>query len=185
MDEQLFTELRAERGLSALPGPRQGPPRRPAGPEHDPQALRRRREVPPGEINTTDPDSRMVKGQHGFLQGYNAQAAANEHQIVIAAEIEVVSPDFGHLERTLSAARRELEAAGVTELPKRGRRRLRLLAHRADATPRRRRHPGPDPARLRAANHARGRAGAAASMTSCAACWPPSTARRSTANANT
>ncbi len=51
----------------------------------------------------------MVKGQHGFLQGYNAQAAANEHQIVIAAEIEVVSPDFGHLERTVTAARRELD----------------------------------------------------------------------------
>jgi Transposase DDE domain len=75
-------------------------------------------EVPPGEINTTDLDSRMVKGQHGFLQGYNAQAAANEHQIVIAAEIEVVSPDFGHLERTVTAARRELTAAGVTELPR-------------------------------------------------------------------
>jgi hypothetical protein len=36
---------------------------------------------------------------------------------VIAAEIEVVSPDFGHLERTVTAARRELEAAGVSELP--------------------------------------------------------------------
>jgi Transposase DDE domain len=59
----------------------------------------------------------MVKGQHGWLQGYNAQAAANEHQIVIAAEIEVVSPDFGHLERTVTAARRELQAAGITELP--------------------------------------------------------------------
>jgi ketopantoate hydroxymethyltransferase len=73
--------------------------------------------VGPGEINTTDLDSRMVKGQHGWLQGYNAQAAANEHQIVIAAEIEVVSPDFGQLERTLTAARRELRAAGVSELP--------------------------------------------------------------------
>src|SRR3954465_9436079 len=74
-------------------------------------------DVPPGVINTTDLDSRMIKGQHGFLQGYNARAAANEHQIVIAAEIEVVSPDFGHLERTVTAARRELMAAGVEELP--------------------------------------------------------------------
>src|SRR5215218_8440416 len=69
--------------------------------------------VPEGEINVTDPDSRMVKGQHQFIQGYNAQAATNEHQIVLAAEIEVVSPDFGNLERTLNAARRELHAAGV------------------------------------------------------------------------
>jgi transposase len=73
--------------------------------------------VPPGTINTTDLDSRMVKGQHGWLQGYNAQAAANEHQIVIAAEIEVVSPDFGHLERMLTAVRRELHAAGISALP--------------------------------------------------------------------
>ena len=153
MDEQLFTEMRAEQayqryrargkdrrggrlGPNTVPKPYVAPP------------------VPPGEINTTDPDSRMVKGQHQFIQGYNAQAATNEHQIVIGAEIEVVSPDFGHLERTLNAARRELQAAGVTELPKRRRRRLGLLAHRTDATPRRRRHPGPDPARLRAAHHA-------------------------------
>jgi hypothetical protein len=59
----------------------------------------------------------LVKGQHGWLQGYHAQAAANEHQIVSAAEIEVVSPDFGRLERTVTAARRELQAAGITELP--------------------------------------------------------------------
>jgi hypothetical protein len=60
----------------------------------------------------------MVKGQHGWLQGYNAQAASNEHQIVIAAEIEVVSPDFGHLERTITAARRELHAVGITQAPR-------------------------------------------------------------------
>jgi hypothetical protein len=72
--------------------------------------------VPAGEINITDLDSRMVKGQHAFLQGYNAQAAANAHQIVIAAELEVVSPDFRHRERTVAAARRELTAAGITEL---------------------------------------------------------------------
>jgi hypothetical protein len=47
--------------------------------------------VPPGEINLTDPDSRMVKGQHQFIQGYNAQAAANEHQIVIADEISAAA----------------------------------------------------------------------------------------------
>ena len=68
-----------------------------------PHGRRRARSTPP--IWTRG----MVKGQHGFLQGYNAQAAANEHQIVIAAEIEVVSPDFGHLERTVTAARRELD----------------------------------------------------------------------------
>ena len=51
------------------------------------------------------------------LQGYNAQAAVNEHQIVVAAELTVDSPDFGHLEPMLDATRRELRAAGVGEDP--------------------------------------------------------------------
>jgi len=36
---------------------------------------------------------------------------------VIAAEINNDSPDFGHLEPMVGAARQELEAAGVTEIP--------------------------------------------------------------------
>ncbi len=53
----------------------------------------------------------------GWLQGYNAQAASNEQQIVIAAEVTVASPDFGHLEPMLNAARSELQAAGVSDAP--------------------------------------------------------------------
>jgi transposase len=76
--------------------------------------------TPQGQINVTDPDSHVVKGSRGrgFLQGYNAQAVANEHQIVIAAEVMTVAPDFGHLEPMLDAAQRELHAAGVTEVPR-------------------------------------------------------------------
>ena len=51
------------------------------------------------------------------MQGYNAQAVANEHQIVIAAEVMTVAPDFGHLEPMLDAAQRELHGAGITEVP--------------------------------------------------------------------
>ena len=107
MDEQQLTEMRAEEAYQRYRA--SGKDRRGGrlGPNTVPKPYTPP-EVPPGEINTTDPDSRMVKGQHGFLQGYNAQAAATEEQIVIAAEIEVVSPDFGHLERTVNAARREL-----------------------------------------------------------------------------
>ena len=73
--------------------------------------------TPDGRINLTDPDSRVVKGLRGFLQGYNAQAVTNEHQIVLAAEIETVGADFGHLEPMLDATQRELAAAGIDALP--------------------------------------------------------------------
>ena len=73
--------------------------------------------TPPGKINTTDPDSRNVKTPRGWVQGYNAQAAANERQIVIAAELTNSSADFGQIEPMVNAARRELRAAGVAELP--------------------------------------------------------------------
>jgi hypothetical protein len=56
-----------------------------------------------------------VKTPRGYLQGYNAQAAATETQIVIAAEVTIASADFGQLEPMVSATRTELAAAGVTD----------------------------------------------------------------------
>jgi hypothetical protein len=73
--------------------------------------------APEGRINVTDPDSRVVKGLRGFLQGYNAQAVTNEHQVVLAAEIETVGADFGHLEPMLAATQRELAGAGIHDTP--------------------------------------------------------------------
>ena len=74
--------------------------------------------MPTGTINTTDHDSRIVRttGQPA-RQGYNAQAAVNEHQIIVAAEITIDSPDFGHLEPMVDAVERELAAVGDTESP--------------------------------------------------------------------
>jgi transposase len=72
---------------------------------------------PEGRINVTDPDSRVMQILGGWMQGYNAQTAVNENQIVIAAEVSVSSPDFGQLEPMLGAAERELQKAGVTKAP--------------------------------------------------------------------
>ena len=58
-----------------------------------------------------------MKTLRGHMQGYNGQAACNEQQIVIAAEVTVIAPDFGSLEPMVCATLRELEAAGVSERP--------------------------------------------------------------------
>lgn len=114
LEEELWTEVRANRAYEAYrargrmkDGRRFG---RPPDPYQPPA-------IPEGRMNVTDPDSRVVKGLRGFIQGYNAQAVTNEHQIVIAAEVMTAAPDFGHLEPMLDAAQRELQAAGVTETP--------------------------------------------------------------------
>jgi transposase len=73
--------------------------------------------TPQGKVNVTDPDSRNVKTPRGYLQGYNAQAVCNENQIVVAAELNADSPDFGHLAPMVSAAEQELAGAGVAEAP--------------------------------------------------------------------
>ena len=57
-----------------------------------------------------------TKGQP-TIQGYNAQAAVTREQIIVAAEITIESPDFGHLEPVFDAALRDLEQAGVSERP--------------------------------------------------------------------
>jgi transposase len=74
--------------------------------------------APEGSVNITDPDSRVMrtKGQP-TIQGYNAQAAVTENQIIVAAEITTASSDFGHLEPVFEAALRDLERAGVSERP--------------------------------------------------------------------
>jgi transposase len=73
--------------------------------------------TPAGKINVTDPDSRNVKTSRGWVQGYNAQAVCTEEQIVIAAEVTVDSPDFGHLEPMVAATEIELAAAGINAAP--------------------------------------------------------------------
>jgi transposase len=74
-------------------------------------------QVPAGKVNVTDPDSRSIPIGFGFVQGYNAQAAVNEHQIVLAAEITNNSTDFSQLNPMVTATLEELERIGVGELP--------------------------------------------------------------------
>ncbi len=88
-------------------------------------------------INLSDPDSRVMRTQGTPpRQAYNAQTAVNEQQVILAAEITVDAPDFGHLEPMLDThpgaprqARRDRAARG-------GARGRRLLAYPADPSDR-------------------------------------------------
>ena len=71
--------------------------------------------TPAGKVNVTDPDSKQIKTNAGFgwLQGYNAQAAVNERDLVLAAEITNNTADYSQLDPIVSAMLGELEQAGV------------------------------------------------------------------------
>jgi transposase len=114
LEEELWSEVRANQAYEAYrargrmkDGRRFG---RPPDPYQPPA-------TPEGRINVTDPGLARCERAQGFIQGYNAQAVTNEHQVVIAAEVMTAAPDFGHLEPMLDAAERELHAAGVTDRP--------------------------------------------------------------------
>jgi transposase len=116
LDEELWTEIRANaayeryRATGRMKNGRRLGAHSPPKPYTPPQ-------VPQGRVNVTDPDSKVVKGLRGWMQGYNAQVVTNEQQVILAAEVETVGADFGHLEPMLDAAQRELRAAGVDDEP--------------------------------------------------------------------
>jgi hypothetical protein len=60
------------------------------------------------EANVTDPESRIMKTKDGWVQGYNAQAIVNQHQIVLACEVSQNAGDVELYEpmiTTLTAAK--------------------------------------------------------------------------------
>jgi len=105
---EAYERWQAERRAGAVPGQRLGMPPKPYRPPP----------VPDGVMNKTDPDARMMRTQgQPTIQAYNAQAAVTRGQIIVAAEIAVKSPDFGHLESIVRAALCELDDAGGTDRP--------------------------------------------------------------------
>jgi len=65
------------------------------------------------QANVTDPDSRIMKTQHGFIQGYNGQAVVTQDQIVIAADLTADPTDVGLLHPMLDEAQENLRTVGV------------------------------------------------------------------------
>lgn len=76
----------------------------------DPDGLRKR------TINVTDSDSRVIAREtRQPVQGYNAQAVANDKQIIVAADITQQANDSGQLEPMIRQAVETLTTAGCQD----------------------------------------------------------------------
>jgi len=93
-------EDRRDRGEKVGAPPREKPPR--AG-RADPRT------------NLTDPDSRVMKGRAGWLQGYNAQALVGADQLILANQVVNEAADYRCLHPMLHLARHNLDAIGVDD----------------------------------------------------------------------
>jgi transposase len=67
------------------------------------------------KANITDPDSRIMKTRHQYVQGYNAQAAVTEGQIIVAKAVTQDENDCHQLEPMIGDAQRTIEEAGIKE----------------------------------------------------------------------
>lgn len=63
--------------------------------------------------NTTDPDSRAMRGKAGLVQGYNGQAAVTENQIIVGAVLTQKPTDITLLHDVLGEVRTQLGQAGL------------------------------------------------------------------------
>jgi transposase len=74
--------------------------------------------APEGQINLSDPDSRVMRSKGlPHRQAYNVQTAVNDRQIILAAEISLDAPDFGHLEPMLEVTLDHLRRHEIVEQP--------------------------------------------------------------------
>ena len=64
-------------------------------------------------VNVTDPDSRIMSTPRGWVQGYNAQAIVNQHQIVLACDVSQDAGDVQLYEPMIRSLTSTLTAAGI------------------------------------------------------------------------
>lgn len=63
---------------------------------------------PTAKANVTDPDSRIMKTQTGYVQGYNAQAVVTEAQLIVAAAVTQEANDVQQLQPMVTQAEANL-----------------------------------------------------------------------------
>ena len=89
---------------------------REATPEQTEEAVRKAVPQAKEQTNFTDPDSRIMKGQHGWVQGYNAQIVVEEASgVIVAEEVSAHSADSTRLRAMLDAVDANLTAVQVAE----------------------------------------------------------------------
>jgi hypothetical protein len=70
---------------------------------------------PDPTANVTDPASRIMKTQRGWVQGYNAQAVATTDQVVVAAAVCDQPADVDQFAPMVAATASNLAAVGVAD----------------------------------------------------------------------
>ena len=89
---------------------------RQAGPEDVAAAEAAAVPRPKEQSNFTDPDSRIMKTSHGWIQGYNAQVLVEEASgVIVAQEVTAHSADSRRLRPMLERLEHNLETLGVTQ----------------------------------------------------------------------
>ncbi|TQN35366.1 transposase [Blastococcus colisei] len=90
--------------------------RRGAQPGEHPPGRNPDKDKPP-RANATDPDSRTMRGGRGLVQGYNAQAAVTEDQLIVGQTLTQAATDAHQLFPVLDDAAEQLNQAGIEETP--------------------------------------------------------------------
>jgi transposase len=72
----------------------------------------RERFLEKAKVNTTDPESRIMKSSKGYVQGFNAQAAVTEDQVIVAAHLTDQEADWHLLHPMVELSIENLERAG-------------------------------------------------------------------------
>ena len=67
------------------------------------------------KANVTDPDSRIMKTQKGYVQGLNAQAVVTQQQVIIAEDVTQQENDKKQLHPMLEQAESNRQAVGIEE----------------------------------------------------------------------
>jgi transposase len=67
-----------------------------------------------GRPNLTDPQSRVMRDSHGWVQGYNAQVAVGDSHLVLACDVSTDNADNGLLAPMIARTEEALHSADVT-----------------------------------------------------------------------